>query len=48
MPISSRIAHGVKGINLADGDYVVAALPIRDNDEYLAVVTENNYGKNRV
>ena len=45
MPVSSRIAQGVKGINLADGDYVIAALPIRDNDEYLAVVTENNCGK---
>ena len=36
---------GVKGINLGEGDYVVAALPIRDLDDALALFTADGYGK---
>lgn len=42
MPISSRIAQGVKGMNLADDDYVIAALPILSDSKYLAVIAEDN------
>lgn len=45
MPISSRIAQGVKGMNLADEDYVIAALPITDAASNLAVVSVNGLGK---
>lgn len=45
MPISSRIAQGVKGIKLNDGDYVVAGLPISGNSQYLAIVSEDSMGK---
>ena len=42
---SSRLTIGVKGINLGEGDYVVAALPIRDLDDALALFTADGYGK---
>lgn len=45
MPISSRIAQGVKGIKLNDGDEVVAALPVIEGSEYLAVVSQDGLGK---
>lgn len=45
MPISSRTAQGVKGIKLADGDYVVAAVPIVDKESYLAIVSDEGLGK---
>lgn len=45
MPISSRTAQGVKGMNVNEGDYIIAALPISNPSDYLAIVTENNYGK---
>lgn len=45
MPISSRTAQGVKGIKLAEGDYVVAALPLYDKEGYLAIFSENGFGK---
>ena len=45
MPISSRIAQGVKGISLNDNDYVIAALPISASANFLALVTINNNGK---
>lgn len=45
MPISSRTAQGVKGMKLNDGDSVIAALPIEDPADYLAIVSQNNLGK---
>lgn len=45
MPISSRIAQGVKGMNIADDDYVIAALPIANSADNLAVVSEDGLGK---
>ncbi len=45
MPISSRTAQGVKGMKLNDGDSVIAALPIEDPADYLAIVSKNNQGK---
>lgn len=45
VPISSRIAQGVKGMNVAEDDYVIAALPIEDPEDILAVVAENGLGK---
>ena len=44
MPISSRTAQGVKGMNVAEDDYVIAALPI-DQSKYLAIVSSNGLGK---
>lgn len=45
MPISSRTAQGVKGMKLNDGDSVIAALPIADPADYLAIVSKNGLGK---
>lgn len=45
MPISSRTAQGVKGMKLNDGDSVIAALPIVDHTDYLAIVSKNGLGK---
>lgn len=45
MPISSRTAQGVKGVKLNDGDSVIAALPIVDPVDYLAIVSKNGLGK---
>ena len=45
MPISSRTAQGVKGMKLNDGDSVIAALPIVDPTDYLAIVSKNVLGK---
>ncbi len=45
MPISSRIAQGVKGMKLNDGDSVIAALPIVDSVDYLAIVSKSGLGK---
>lgn len=45
MPISSRTAQGVKGMKLNDGDSVIAALPIMDPADYLAIVSKNGLGK---
>lgn len=45
LPISSRIAQGIKGMNVADNDEIIAALPVTDSSNYLAVVSENGYGK---
>ena len=42
---TSRMTSGVKGINLSDEDYVVAALPIRDSKDALAVFSERGFGK---
>ncbi len=39
-----RTAYGVKGISLAEGDYVIGMVAVR-HDSSLLVVTENGYGK---
>ncbi len=39
-----RTAYGVKGINLAKGDYVIGMVVVK-RDSTLLVVTENGYGK---
>ncbi len=42
---SSRMTIGVKGISLTDDDYVVAALPIRNPSDFLALFTADGCGK---
>lgn len=42
---TSRTTSGVKGINLAEEDYIVAALPIRNPNDKLAVFSQNGMGK---
>ena len=42
---TSRMTSGVKGINLVEGDCVVAGLPVRDAEDALAIFTENGLGK---
>ncbi|HEW5053413.1 TPA: DNA gyrase subunit A, partial [Streptococcus pneumoniae] len=42
-----RIATGVKGVNLREGDTVVGASLITDQDEVL-IITEKGYGKRTV
>jgi DNA gyrase subunit A len=42
---SSRMTIGVKGINLGKDDYVVAALPIHDETDNLALFSADGYGK---
>ena len=42
---SGRTAMGIIGIRLADGDYVVSALPIRNIKDNLAVFFEKGQGK---
>lgn len=40
-----RMTRGVKGINLNEGDYVIATLPIRETTDQLAIIAENGLGK---
>ena len=42
---TGRLTAGVKGINLNDGDQVVAALPLRHSTDQLAIFTSKGYGK---
>lgn len=42
---TSRMTSGVKGITLNEGDYVVAALPVRNEADDLAVFSTAGYGK---
>lgn len=42
---TSRMTSGVKGINLIEGDEVIAALPIRNTEDALALFSENGLGK---
>jgi DNA gyrase subunit A len=42
---TSRMTAGVKGIALNDGDEVVAALPVRNADDAVAVFTETGLAK---
>lgn len=45
MPISSRIAQGVKGIALKDGDEVLTCLPVHRTTDNLALVAVSGLGK---
>ena len=45
IPISSRIAQGVKGMKLNENDKVIACLPIKHNTDYLAIVHTTGEGK---
>lgn len=45
MPISSRIAQGVKGMNVNEDDYIIAALPIINKEDKLVIVGEDCLGK---
>ena len=42
---TSRMTSGVKGTNLSTGDEVIAALPIRNANDALALFSENGLGK---
>lgn len=42
---TGRLTYGVKGVALNDGDYVIAAMPIRHAEDSLAIFTENGNGK---
>ena len=42
---TGRITCGVKAVNLGTDDEVVVGLPIENQNEYLAVITENGMGK---
>lgn len=42
---SGRTTAGVKGITLKPDDYIVAALPVRDKTDTLAIFSENGLGK---
>ena len=42
---TGRLTAGVKGINLGDNDKVIAALPIRHNEDDLAIFSSKGYGK---
>ena len=42
---AGRTTMGIKGINLKQGDYVVATLPIRNNTDDIAIFFENGMGK---
>lgn len=42
---TGRLTAGVKGINLGTDDEIVAALPLRNNKDQLALFTDKGYGK---
>ena len=42
---TSRATSGVKGINLADGDMVVSAIPVRNTNDKLAIFVNGGYCK---
>jgi DNA gyrase subunit A len=45
MPLSSRTAQGVKGMNLNENDAILTCLPIKHNTDNLAVLSIDGYGK---
>lgn len=45
IPVSSRMTTGVKGINIAENDIVVAALPVRDAEDSVAVFSKSGLSK---
>ena len=42
---TSRNASGIKGINLNDGDYLVSAIPVRNDNDKLAIFVESGLAK---
>lgn len=42
---TGRVTAGCKGINLTDGDSVLAAVPIRDLKDTLAILSDTGFGK---
>ena len=42
---TGRLTTGVKGVNMSDDDELVAALPIRNNTDKVAVFSSKGYGK---
>ena len=42
---TSRMTTGVKGITLGEGDELIAALPVRNNEDALALFSEKGLGK---
>ena len=40
-----RVAKGVKAIKLAEGDYVVAGMPVHKETDQVAIFTSDGYGK---
>jgi DNA gyrase subunit A len=42
---TSRMTAGVKGINLGAGDEVIAAMPVRNAEDAIALFSENGLGK---
>jgi DNA gyrase subunit A len=42
---TGRLTAGVKGINLGEGDSVIAALPVRHSEDDLAIFSSKGYGK---
>ena len=42
---SSRVSSGVKGIDLKQNDEIIAALPVHNPNDHLAVFTKNGNGK---
>lgn len=42
---TSRTSTGIKGINLADDDYIVSAIPVRNINDKLAVFATNGVAK---
>ena len=42
---TGRLTAGVKGINLSDNDEVIAALPVRNNNDDIAIFSSKGYGK---
>ena len=42
---TSRTTSGVKGMTLADGDCVIAALPVRNVNDQIALFAQNGLGK---
>lgn len=42
---TSRVTSGVKGINLAEGDEIVAAIPVRNAKDMLAIFVNGGYCK---
>ena len=45
MGATSRVTAGVKGMNLNAEDEIVAALPVRDEKDYLAIFGKNGMAK---
>ena len=42
---SSRTTSGIKGITLAEGDYIVSAIPVRNETDKLAIFASNGSAK---